>query len=76
MRDNLAGEGMQVLDDGLEANPSSSALHRAKGRMFDRQGNNAGAIASYREYLRLAPTAPDARVFKDRVEQLVAMSAQ
>ncbi|MBK5255983.1 MAG: tetratricopeptide repeat protein [Vicinamibacteria bacterium] len=76
MKDNLPAEALKVLDAGLAANPSSAALFREKGRVYDRMGNNAGAIAAYREYLRLAPTAADARVFKDRLEQLSGLVAQ
>jgi tetratricopeptide (TPR) repeat protein len=76
MKDSLSAEAMQVLDEGLALNPASSALYREKGRIHDRLGDNLAAIAAYREYLRLAPTAPDARVFRDRVEQLSATAGQ
>jgi predicted Zn-dependent protease len=74
MKDNRSAEALAVLDEGLAANASSAALLREKGRIHDRLGDNARAIAAYTEYLRLAPTAPDARVFRDRVEQLTAIS--
>ena len=70
MKDNRSAEALAVLDEGLAANPSSATLYREKGRVYDRLGNNQAAVAAYRQYLTLAPTASDARVFRDRMKQL------
>ncbi len=70
MRQNRPSEALAVIDEGLRADANAGLLHRERGRIFDRLGRNAEAVASYREYVRLSPGAADIRTFSDRITQL------
>jgi tetratricopeptide (TPR) repeat protein len=70
MQQNRSDSALQLLDEGLTANPNAALLHREKGRILDRLGNDEAAVAAYREYVRLAPAAADVRIFATRIEQL------
>lgn len=70
MQQNRSDEALRVLDEGLAVYPNAALLHREKGRILDRQGNDVAAVVSYREYVRLAPAAADVRIFNTRIEQL------
>jgi tetratricopeptide (TPR) repeat protein len=70
MKQNRSADALALLDEGLAANASAAVLHREKGRVFDRLGRDREALAEYREYVRLAPGAPDLRAFNTRIEQL------
>ena len=70
MQQNRSDEALRLLDEGLAAYPNASLLHREKGRILDRLGNDGAAVVAYREYVRLAPAAPDVRIFNTRIEQL------
>ena len=70
MTQNKADEALRTLNEGLARNPAAPLLHRERGRVLDRRGNAAEAVAAYREYLRLAPGASDVRIFQDRIATL------
>lgn len=70
MRRNRPSEAIAALDQGLAADPNAGLLHREKGRVYDRLGRVAEAVASYREYVRLSPGANDIRSFTERITQL------
>jgi tetratricopeptide (TPR) repeat protein len=76
MRRNRPAEAIALLDQGLAADPNAGLLHREKGRVYDRLGRGAEAVASYREYVRLSPGANDVRTFTDRINQLAASAGQ
>jgi tetratricopeptide (TPR) repeat protein len=69
-------EALALLDQGLALNANAALFYREKGRVYDRQGRRAEAIASYREYVRRAPTASDVRTFTVRIDQLTALQEQ
>ncbi len=70
MRRNRPSEAIAVLDEGLATSADAGLLHREKGRVYDRLGRVAEAVASYREYVRLSPGANDVRSFTERIGQL------
>jgi len=76
MKQNRSAEALQVLDEGLQLDANAPILHRERGRILDREGRNAEAVAAYREYVRLSPAASDIRVFSSRIEQLSGASGQ
>ncbi len=49
-----------LLKKGIGLDPTYPALHRNLGVARARRKDIAGARAAYEEYIRLAPTAPDA----------------
>jgi tetratricopeptide (TPR) repeat protein len=69
-------EAIGLLDEGLRLNANAALFYREKGRVYDRQGRRAEAIAAYREYVRRAPTASDVRTFTVRIDQLTALLEQ
>lgn len=73
-KQNKPADALTVLDEGLGANAGAALLHRERGRVLDRMGRDQEAVASYREYLRLAPSAVDAKTFRDRIAQLAPQS--
>ncbi len=76
IKQNRPDEALQLLDEGLRADANAAVLHREKGRILDRQGRNAEAVAAYREYVRLSPGATDIRAFIARIEQLSPSTEQ
>jgi tetratricopeptide (TPR) repeat protein len=54
----------------LARNRGFAPAHRGLGFVYQRTGETAKALASYRTYLRLAPRAADAAAIKKRIEQL------
>ena len=72
MRRNRPSEAIVVLDEGLAVDANAALLHREKGRVYDRLGRVAEAVAAYREYVRLSPGANDIRSFTERIGQLTA----
>ena len=76
MKQNKPGEALQLLDEGLRLDPNAATMYRERGRILDRQGRNAEAVAAYQEYVRLSPGASDIRAFTARIEQLSAMAGQ
>lgn len=76
MRQNKPDDAIKLLDEGIRQDPNAAILYREKGRVFDRLGQRPEAIAAYREYLKRAPGASDARTFTVRIEQLIALSEQ
>ena len=63
-------EAIAVLRDGLARGGAAPLLHRGLGSLLERTGAMEEAVKEYREYARLAPTAPDARQLADRADQL------
>ena len=76
MKQNKPDEALQLLDEGLKLDPNAATMYRERGRILDRLGRNAEAIAAYQEYVRLSPGASDLRAFTARIEQLSAMAGQ
>ena len=71
MKQNRPSDAINVLDEGLKANPNAAILHREKGRVLDRLGRADEAVSAYRQYLRFAaPGAADTQVFTERIAQL------
>lgn len=46
---------MEILEEAIAANPLNPVFHNLKGFVFLETGNNSGAIASFREVVRLTP---------------------
>ncbi|MBX7184982.1 MAG: tetratricopeptide repeat protein [Vicinamibacteria bacterium] len=70
MKQSQPDQALQLLEEGLKLDANSPILHREKGRILDRQGDKAGAVAAYQQYVRLAPGATDISAFTARIEQL------
>jgi tetratricopeptide (TPR) repeat protein len=65
-------EAVNVLQEGLQGEPNAPLLQRGLGSVFERSGHPAEAAAAYREYARLAPSAPDAADISERAARLEA----
>jgi tetratricopeptide (TPR) repeat protein len=76
MKQNKPDEALALLDEGLKLDANAGTMYRERGRILDRLGRNAEAIAAYQEYVRLSPGASDLRAFTSRIEQLSAMSGK
>ena len=60
LRAGQPDDAMAAFTKALKANPNYAPAHRGLGSVHMMQGNDAQAVASYRAYLKLAPTASDA----------------
>ena len=69
-KDGRKDEAMQVVQAGLTATPQSSMLHKTLGLVLERSGKPGDAAQAYRDYLRLAPNAPDAQELAARAARL------
>jgi tetratricopeptide (TPR) repeat protein len=54
----------------LTAVPGYTIAYKALGILYQRRGDAARALESYRRYLALAPKAPDADSVRERISQL------
>lgn len=63
-------EAIAMMRDGLARDGEAPLLHRGLASLLERTGAMAEAVKEYREYARLAPSAPDARQLADRADQL------
>jgi tetratricopeptide (TPR) repeat protein len=72
MKQNQPDQAIALLEEGLQQDANSAVLYREKGRILDRLGRRADAVAAYQQYVRLAPGAVDVQVFTARIEQLSA----
>jgi serine/threonine protein kinase len=63
-----AREGCSAGERARQAAPASPAVLRFLGRCYMRTGRRSEALASYRRYLELAPTAPDAALVRSILE--------
>jgi tetratricopeptide (TPR) repeat protein len=63
-------EAVRVLQEGIARTPTAPLLRRSLGSVFERTGKVQEAIAAYREYVRLAPNAEDARTLEARASGL------
>jgi predicted Zn-dependent protease len=70
MKQRQPDAALALLNEGIAVDPASPLMYREKGRVLDRTGRPADAVAAYAEYVRLAPGAADLRIFRDRIEQL------
>lgn len=68
-KDGRHDEAMQVLEGGFERT-GSAILHRTRGAILERQGQQEQAAQAYRDYVRLAPQAPDAKDLEARAGRL------
>ncbi len=64
-------EALLFLKRAAEVNPKLAAAHKAIGRCYARLKNRQKALAAYKQYLLVAPDAPDA----DEVRALVSKAA-
>jgi predicted Zn-dependent protease len=67
---NQPDEAARVLQDGITRTPSAPLLHRSLGSLLERSGKISEAVAAYREYVRLAPNAEDAKALEARAASL------
>ncbi len=63
-------EAMTLLESGLQRTPEAPLLHRELGSLLERSRQVKEAVAAYRDYVRLAPNAPDATTIQERVAKL------
>jgi Flp pilus assembly protein TadD len=63
-------EAVRVLEEGVARTPSAPMLRRSLGSLLERSGKIPEAVAAYREYVRLAPNAEDAKALEDRAASL------
>lgn len=77
LAENLFGRGqpdeaMTLLEAGLQRTPEAPLLHRERASLLERSERWDEAVAAYRQYVSLAPNAPDADAIQDRVAKLEA----
>lgn len=70
--DMLYGEGKQedalaLLRAGIQRDPGVPGFHRQLGYLLEKSGRRDDAIREYKEYVRLAPNAPDAKELSERL---------
>jgi Flp pilus assembly protein TadD len=63
-------QGLEVLRDAVQRIPDQPLLHQRLGIALEAAGQKDEALAAYREYLRQAPEAPDAKQVAARAEYL------
>jgi len=63
-------DAAKAFKKAVELDPKYAQAHRELGYALVQQGDFAGAAAHFKEYLALAPTAPDAGEIKAMVRQL------
>jgi predicted Zn-dependent protease len=63
-------DAMALLQEGVQRNPEAPELRRRLGSIAERTGNPQEAGKQYREYVRLAPNAPDAKELAERAARL------
>jgi regulator of sirC expression with transglutaminase-like and TPR domain len=62
-------------DRALALDPQNARAVRGLAQLYDEDGRTAEALAGYRKYLQMAPTAMDAYRIKKRTEDLEKASA-
>jgi Flp pilus assembly protein TadD len=63
-------DAIALLQEGVQRNPEVPELRRRLGSVAERTGNPQEALKQYREYVRLAPNAPDAKELAERAARL------
>jgi Flp pilus assembly protein TadD len=63
-------EAVSLFRAGIEQYPGVPLLHRGLASALERSGAMTEAITQYREYVRLAPNAPDAQQLRERADRL------
>jgi tetratricopeptide (TPR) repeat protein len=70
----LAAREFKIATDQLF--DTEPIIYQLLGAAYEKSGNNAGAIAAYENYLRLAPSGAQASAVKSIVEQLKSQPPQ
>ncbi|MBI1952083.1 MAG: tetratricopeptide repeat protein [Acidobacteria bacterium] len=68
--ENHDREAAQAFRKAMEVDPTYAAAHRELARTLTRMQDFEGAVKHYEQYLRLSPTAPDAREIKEMIVAL------
>jgi Flp pilus assembly protein TadD len=63
-------EAAKVLEEGITRTPTAPMLRRSLGSVLERSGRTQEAVAAYRDYVRLAPNAEDAKTLAARADGL------
>ena len=63
-------DAVKAFKKAVELDPKYAQAHRELGYALVQQGDFAGAVAHFNQYLALSPTAPDAGEIKMMVRQL------
>jgi Flp pilus assembly protein TadD len=63
-------EAAKVLEEGISRTPTAPMLRRSLGSVLERSGRIQEAVAAYRDYVRLAPNAEDAKTLAARADGL------
>jgi Flp pilus assembly protein TadD len=69
-REGQREESLSLMQSGVARDPESAVLRRGLAVTLERSGRSREAAAAYREYVRLAPDAPDAGAVSARAEAL------
>lgn len=64
------GGALEKLQEATAANPRYAPAFRNKGLLYERLNRPKDAANAFRQYLRLAPGAPDADKIKTRLATL------
>jgi tetratricopeptide (TPR) repeat protein len=67
---NHAKEAISAYQRAIEIDPTYAQAHREMGRALMAQQDFKGALTHFQEYLKLSPTAPDAKEIKDSIALL------
>ena len=68
--ENHDREAAQAFRKAIEVDPSYAAAHRELARTLTRMQDFEGAVKHYEQYLKLSPSAPDAKEIKEMIVAL------
>jgi len=60
------------FEDAIRAKPGLAKPRILLAEAYEKKGDNATAVKYYKEYLRVFPSAPDARKIKSKIEKLTS----
>jgi tetratricopeptide (TPR) repeat protein len=58
------------FQDAARYKPNFARPYRLMGEAYEKKGQKAEAVTSYRKYLEIVPSAPDAGSIRKRIEKL------
>lgn len=66
----LLDAALAMLKSAVQKESGCSGIYREQGTIFEAKGMSKEAIAAYKQYLSLEPTAKDKETIKDKIEDL------
>ena len=72
LEQNRAGDALESFRAALESEPNNAEAVRGMGMAYAMQGKDQEALQAYAKYLRLMPSASDARDIRRSIAELKA----